>query len=98
MATMEGELGDVGDALPVALRVRCERIVRGDVHAPEPVIEEACQFAWSRLVYHQHRVQRETALGWLARTASREAIRLLRRGSRELPLDSAETAARGSRG
>ncbi len=45
---------------------RCERIVRGDVRAPEPVIEEACQFAWSRLVYHQHRVHRETALGWLA--------------------------------
>jgi RNA polymerase sigma factor (sigma-70 family) len=56
------------------------------------VIEEACQFAWSRLVYHQHRVHRASALGWLVTTATREALRLVRRGNRELPLDCAETA------
>jgi RNA polymerase sigma factor (sigma-70 family) len=92
MATMECELGDVGD-LYRSLSGSLERIVRHGVHAPEPVIEEACQVAWSRLVYHQHRVHRETALAWLSRTAVREAIRLVRRGSRELPLDSAESTA-----
>jgi hypothetical protein len=53
--------GDVGD-LYRALAPRLEQIVRLDVRAPDPVIEDACQFAWSRLVYHSHRVRRETAL------------------------------------
>jgi RNA polymerase sigma factor (sigma-70 family) len=92
MVTMDCELGDVGE-LYRSLSGALERIVRRGVHAPEPVIEEACQVAWSRLVYHQHRVHKETALGWLSRTAVREAIRLLRSSSRELPLDGAETGA-----
>ena len=92
MATIECGLGDVGD-LYRSLSGPLQRIVRGGVRAPEAVIEEACQCAWTRLVCHQHRVHRDTALGWLAKTASREAIRLARRAGRELPLDSAETAA-----
>lgn len=92
MATMECELGDMGE-LYRSLSGSLERIVRCDVHAPEPVIEEACQFAWSRLVYHQHRVRRETALGWLSRTAVREAIRLVGRCRRELSLDAQDGAA-----
>jgi RNA polymerase sigma factor (sigma-70 family) len=96
MGTIECELGDVGD-LYRSLSGPLQRIVRGGVRAPEAVIEEACQFAWTRLVCHQHRVHRDTALGWLARTASREAIRLVRRSSRELPFDSAETTAAAPR-
>ncbi|HUE28813.1 MAG TPA: sigma factor-like helix-turn-helix DNA-binding protein [Solirubrobacteraceae bacterium] len=96
MATMECGLGDVGELYRSSSK-SLERMVRFGVQAPEPVIEEACQVAWSRLVFHQHRVNRDTAFGWLVRTASREAIRLLRRGSRELPFDSAEAAAAADR-
>ena len=52
------------------------------------MIEDACQFAWSRLLHHSDRVHRETALAWLATTAVREAFRLLRRDRRELSLDA----------
>jgi RNA polymerase sigma factor (sigma-70 family) len=80
-------VGDLGE-LYTALARPLERIVRLDVHAPEPVIEEACQFAWTRLAYHRDRVRREAALSWLAKTAVHEALKLIRRGSRELSLDA----------
>lgn len=64
-----------------------QQIVRIDVRAPDAVIEDACQFAWSRLLHHPHRVRPETALAWLARTAVHEAFKLLRRDRRELSLD-----------
>lgn len=67
---------------------RLEQIVRMDVRASEPVIEDACQFAWSRLIHHAGRVRRETVLSWLAKTAVREACRLQRRDLRELSLDA----------
>lgn len=75
------------------LAPRLERIVRYDVRAPDAVIEDACQFAWCRLVDHRHRVHRQTALPWLATTAVREALRLSRRGGRELPLDAVLSGA-----
>jgi RNA polymerase sigma factor (sigma-70 family) len=68
---------------------RLQQIVRSDVRAPEPVIEDACQFAWSRLVDHAGRVRRDCALAWLATTAVREARRMARREGRELSLDAA---------
>jgi RNA polymerase sigma factor (sigma-70 family) len=74
-----------------------EQIVRKDVRAPEPLIEDACQFAWSRLVYHRERVRRETALPWLVKTAVYEAFKLTRRAGREVSLD-AELAAAGEGG
>jgi RNA polymerase sigma factor (sigma-70 family) len=80
---------DVGE-LYRSLSKSLERIVQFGVCAPDPVIEEACQVAWSRLVYHRQRVRRETALRWLASTAIHEAYKLLRRRDRELPLEAAE--------
>src|SRR5947209_16290962 len=77
------------DQLYRALSKRLERIVRAVVRAPDPVIEDACQFAWSRLVYHRERVRREAALAWLATTAVHEAYKLIRRGDRECSLDGA---------
>jgi RNA polymerase sigma factor (sigma-70 family) len=72
---------------------RLERTVRLGVRAPEPVVEDACQVAWSRLIRHSERVHRETALSWLTTTALHEAFRLLRRSRRELSLEGAiETA------
>ena len=81
-------------ALPVAelyreLSGRLEQIVRFDVRAPESVVEEACQFAWGRLMDHRHRVRRESALSWLARTAVREALKLRCRERRCVSLESA---------
>ena len=78
---------DVGE-LYRRLSRRLERIVRAEVRAPDWLVEEACQFAWARLVYNQARVRRETAFGWLVRTAMREAVRLSGRGRRELSLEA----------
>lgn len=82
----EAGVGDLSE-LYAALATRLEHIVRLDVRAPEPVVEEACQFAWSRLAYHRDRVRREAALSWLAQTAVHEAFKLIRRGAREMSLD-----------
>jgi RNA polymerase sigma factor (sigma-70 family) len=81
------EAGDV-ELLYRSLAPRLERIVRLDVRAPDAVIEDACQFAWSRLVHHRERIHRETALPWLATTAVREAFKLIRRDCRERSLDA----------
>jgi RNA polymerase sigma factor (sigma-70 family) len=82
-----GNAEDVGE-LYRSLSARLEWIVRRDVRAPEAVIEDACQLAWSGLVRHCDRVRRDAALSWLARTAEREAFRLARRECRELSLDA----------
>jgi RNA polymerase sigma factor (sigma-70 family) len=79
---------DVG-ALYRALAPKLDRIVRRDVQAADGVIEEACQFAWSRLVSHADNVQREAALAWLIKTAMHEAFKLARRDRRDISLDAA---------
>ncbi len=76
---------------------RVERIVRFEVAAPEPVIEDACQVAWTRLIPHAHRVERTAVLTWLITTARREAVKLERRDRRELSLET-ELEASGERG
>jgi RNA polymerase sigma factor (sigma-70 family) len=58
------------------------------VRAPAPLIEDACQFAWWRLVVHSHRVERRSALSWLAKTAVHEALKLVRREERDLSLNA----------
>jgi RNA polymerase sigma factor (sigma-70 family) len=71
-----------------SLSERLEHIVRIDVsEAPDAVVEDACQFAWDRLVFHRARVRPDTVLPWLARIAVREALRLLGRERRFLSLD-----------
>jgi len=66
---------------------RLRRIVAKQVNAPSVVIEDACQFAWYRLVRHAQRVEQEAALSWLATTAVHEAIKLARRDQREVSLE-----------
>ena len=78
---------EVGELYPL-LSTRLERIVRRDVRASDAVIEDACQFAWGRLVHQCERVRREAALSWLATTAVREALKLIRRDDRELSLEA----------
>jgi RNA polymerase sigma factor (sigma-70 family) len=70
-----------------ALAGRLRQIVRADVRAPDALIEDACQVAWSRLIRHRGGIRREATLAWLVTTASREAVRLNRRSNRELSLD-----------
>lgn len=70
------------------LSPRLRQIVRSDVRASEPVIEDACQIAWSRLIRHADHVHREAVLSWLSTTAVREAYKLARRDRRELSLDA----------
>lgn len=67
------------------LAPRLQRIVARNVRAPEPLIEDACQIAWSRWVTHRDRVAPGSVLGWLTTTATREALRLLRSESRHVP-------------
>src|SRR5262249_46110457 len=64
-----------------------EQVVRRLVCDAEPVVEDACQSAWCRLVGHRARVREETVFGWLAQTAIHEAFKLSRRRGRDLSLD-----------
>jgi RNA polymerase sigma factor (sigma-70 family) len=87
-AEVEVEVGlDVG-ALYADHAGRVRQFVGASVRAPEPVIEDACQFAWSRLVLHRARIARETAPAWLAKTAVHEAFKLIRRQAREVSLEA----------
>ena len=74
--------------LYAAHAVRVRRLVRLGVQAPDAVVEDACQVAWMRLVHHRARVHRETATRWLVRVAVNEALKLLRRGTRDVSLDA----------
>ena len=58
-----------------------------EVSAPEAVIDDACQFAWIRLLHHRHRVGRERAVSWLITTALHEAFKLVRRDGHDLSLE-----------
>lgn len=81
-ATPEAAVGE----LYRGLGRRLEQIVRADVGAPEPVVEDACQFAWGGLLAQATRIRAEVALSWLATTAVREARRLMRTRERDAPL------------
>jgi RNA polymerase sigma factor (sigma-70 family) len=67
---------------------RLRRIVASGVRAPDAVIDDACQVAWSRLIPRAASVRPESSLAWLVTTASREAIKLNRRGARDVSLEA----------
>jgi RNA polymerase sigma factor (sigma-70 family) len=66
-------------------------MVRGqvcsEVSAPDAVIDDACQFAWIRLLHHRHRVGPERAVSWLITTALHEVFKLVRREGHDLSLE-----------
>jgi RNA polymerase sigma factor (sigma-70 family) len=76
------------DAAYRRLAPRLERNVSRIVRGPRPLIEEACQTAWIRLLAADPPIGAEVALGWLTTTASREAIRAVRAQLQELPFDA----------
>ncbi|HEX3975725.1 MAG TPA: sigma-70 family RNA polymerase sigma factor [Solirubrobacteraceae bacterium] len=61
--------------------------VRSEVTASDAVIDDACQFAWVRLLHHRDRVGRDRAVSWLIRTARHEVFKLVRRASHDLSLE-----------
>ena len=87
------ELSDLYEAFAE----RLQQIVRFSVRAPDAVIDDACQLAWGQLVGHCTRVRRETARAWLATTASREAVRLMRCAGCEVPLEELETPGQAAK-
>ena len=74
--------------LYATLSPRLERIVRGRLPVPKPVLEDACQVAWSRLLRHRGSVRRENVLAWLVTTAVHEAVKLVSREGREASLEA----------
>jgi RNA polymerase sigma factor (sigma-70 family) len=77
--------------LYISFHRRLPRIVRAGVRAPETVIEDACQAAWTALLLEGPQVAAEGVRTWLVRTAVREALRLGYLQARE---DSLERALR----
>jgi RNA polymerase sigma factor (sigma-70 family) len=70
-----------------ALAPQLERIVNANVQASSTLLEEACQTAWTWLVAERDSLTPGTELGWLATTATREALKLVRTQRRDLSLE-----------
>jgi RNA polymerase sigma factor (sigma-70 family) len=66
-------------ALYDELQPQLVRILSSNLQPPDWVIEEACQSAWSSLLQHRALVRAGGELGWLSTTATRTALRLMRR-------------------
>ena len=67
------------DALYAELQPQLARILSSNLQPPDWVIEEACQSAWSSLLQRRATVRPGGELGWLSTTATRTALRLMRR-------------------
>ncbi|GAC1576958.1 MAG: hypothetical protein NVS3B18_10720 [Candidatus Dormibacteria bacterium] len=80
--TLADPAGDYRD-----LDRRLRQIVAFNVRAPQPLIEDACQTAWLRLARRRDDLAPRATLAWLVTTATREALRLIRRTERDLPLE-----------
>lgn len=83
------------DDVEVLYRARADylqRLVAHDTSAGDEVIEDACQHAWSSVLAHREAVEGRGAFAWLARTAVREAWRLICRDSSWEPIDAGEEA------
>ncbi len=60
------------------LQPQLERILNVNLQPPAWVIDDASQTAWGLLIEHRHTVEPGRELGWLATTATRAALRLMR--------------------
>jgi RNA polymerase sigma factor (sigma-70 family) len=81
------DAGQHMDVLYSELQPQLVRILATNLQAPEWVIEDACQTAWSSLLLHREGVEQGSELGWLSTTATRAALRLLRRDRLATPLE-----------
>jgi RNA polymerase sigma factor (sigma-70 family) len=74
---------DVANLYP-RLAPKLRRIVGANLEAPDCVVEDACQIAWTALLDEPPLVDESHVLSWLATTARREALLMLRRSAIEL--------------
>ncbi len=74
------------------LAPQLERIVSANVRGSSTLLEEACQTAWACLLAERESLTPGTELRWLATTATREALRLLRTQRRDLSLEQEREA------
>ena len=72
------------------LKPQLERIVTRNLAVSDAVLEEACQIAWGQLVSRCSEVTPGRELGWLATTAMRAALGLLRGSRNQVSLDDEE--------
>lgn len=77
---------DLGALYP-RLTPQLQRVLTANLDAPDWLIDEACQLAWTRLLNCEVVIDDERALSWLATTARREALMLMRRRGLEVSLD-----------
>jgi RNA polymerase sigma factor (sigma-70 family) len=87
--TNTADPGEYMDVLYSELQPQLVRILATNLQAPEWVIEDACQTAWGSLLIHGEAVVAGSELGWLSTTATRAALRLLRRDRLAAPLEAA---------
>jgi DNA-directed RNA polymerase specialized sigma24 family protein len=78
-ADASGLLGDEAQLFELHARILRSRVGR-QVRTSHANIEDACAFAWMQMLNYQP--PRDRLIGWLRRTAVREAIKLDRRGRR----------------
>ncbi|HEX3801827.1 MAG TPA: sigma-70 family RNA polymerase sigma factor [Solirubrobacteraceae bacterium] len=88
--TNTADPGQHMDVLYSELQPQLVRILATNLQAPEWVIDDACQTAWGSLLIHREAVEPGSELGWLSTTATRSALRVLRRDRRAAPLEVAE--------
>jgi RNA polymerase sigma factor (sigma-70 family) len=66
------------------LAPQLRRVLKANLQVPEYVLEDACQVAWTTLLADPGQVDRPRMLSWLATTARREALTMLKRSEIEL--------------
>ncbi len=69
------------------LAPQLEKIVVRNLGLTDAVLEEACQVAWGKLALRRSEIAPGHELGWLATTAIRAALCLMRAGRGEVSLD-----------
>jgi RNA polymerase sigma factor (sigma-70 family) len=67
------------EVLYTELQPQLMRILASNLQAPDWVLDEACQAAWGSLLLQAPELAAGGELGWLSTTATRAALRLLRR-------------------
>ncbi len=87
--TNTADPGQYMDVLYSELQPQLVRILATNLQSPEWAIEDACQTAWGSLLIHREAVVPGSELGWLSTTATRAALRLLRRDRLAAPLEAA---------
>jgi RNA polymerase sigma factor (sigma-70 family) len=85
-------LSDLATLYP-ELAPSLRRVLAKAVDAPASIQEEACQLAWGQLVSHRAEVDEQHALSWLATTARRAAVQMLRECNRCVSIDAEENLA-----